>query len=292
LGCIQSTLPPGSTYKLITASAALEEGLITKDTSYLCNGSLRCGNRRYRCWKRSGHGKVNLEKGLVESCDVYFYNLGSQLGPDILAKYAKGFGLGAVTGIILNNEKPGLIPTSGWYQHRYGIPWQAGESLSIAIGQGSNLLTPLQLVMAYAAIANGGILYRPQCIDSIITVDGKVIKRPPPEIRGKVPISQESLKLLRECLWKAVNSPAGTGRNARLPGVDVAGKTGTAQVASLGHMLLDHAWFVAFAPKDCARIAVVVLIERGGHGGSVAAPIAKEIISKFFEEEDGNCVRS
>jgi len=296
--CIQSLHPPGSTYKLVTAAAALEEGLINRDTRFFCGGSLRCGNRSYRCWKKGGHGKIDLVGGLAESCDVYFYNLGSLLGPDALAKHAKGFGFGVLTGISLNNEKPGFIPTSGWYQSRYGIPWQAGESLSIAIGQGSNQVTPLQLVLAYASIANGGILYKPLCIDRIVDVEGSVIERFDPTIKARIPLSQENIKLLRDCLWGAVNSPSGTGWRARLPHIDVAGKTGTAQVISLskekssqlGDSFMDHAWFVAFAPKESAQIAVVVLVEHGGHGGSAAAPIAKKIISRFFELEESGCV--
>ncbi len=291
--CIQSTYPPGSTYKIITAAAAIEEGLIEKDTEFFCGGSFRCGNRSYRCWKKQGHGKVDLFKGVVESCDVYFYNLGSLLGPDLLAKYAKGFGFGITTGIDLKDEKAGLIPNSDWYQGRYGIPWQAGESLSVAIGQGSNQVTPLQLVMAYAAIANGGILYRPFCVDKIVSVDGEILKKFSPSVRGRLPLSRNSINFLRECLAGVVNSPTGTGGNARLPYVEVAGKTGTAQVVSmprgvlpsLAGKFLDHAWFVAFAPKDTAEIAVVVLVEHGGHGGSTAAPIAKTIISTCAERQ-------
>jgi len=289
--CIQSTHPPGSTYKLITAVAALEEGFVKSDTEFFCGGSLRCGNRSHRCWKRQGHGRVDMVKGLVESCDVYFYNLGSLLGPDILAKFARGFGFGATTGICLKDERAGLVPTSSWYQARHGIPWQAGESFSIAIGQGSNLVTPLQLVLAYASIANGGILYKPLCVDKIVSADGKTLKKYSPVIRGKVPLSKNNLLFLRECLSGVVNSPGGTGGRARLPNIEVAGKTGTAQVVSLGRgravstkeMFSDHAWFVAFAPKDETRVAAVVLVEHGGHGGSVAAPIAKQVMSKFFD---------
>lgn len=296
--CIQSAYPPGSTYKLVTAAAAIEEGLAKKDKEFFCAGSFRCGNRSYRCWKRQGHGKVDLLKGVVESCDVYFYNLGTMLGPDLLAKYARGFGFGMATGIGLRDEKAGFIPTSGWYQGRYGIPWQAGESLSVAIGQGANQVTPLQLVMAYAAIANGGILYRPFPVDRIVSVDGKILKTFTPTVRGKLPVSKNNMSFLGECLSGVVNSPAGTGRAARLSNVEVAGKTGTAQVVGvasggvppLAYKFLDHAWFVAFAPKDDARVAVVVLVEHGGHGGSTAAPIAKTIISRFFDIAGGGNV--
>lgn len=296
--CIQSAYPPGSTYKLVTAAAAIEEELVKKETEFFCSGSLRCGNRSYRCWKKQGHGRVDLLKGVVESCDVYFYNLGTLLGPDVLARYAKGFGFGTATGIDLRDERAGLVPTSSWYQARHGIPWQAGESLSIAIGQGSNQITPLQLVVAYAAIANGGILYKPLYVDRIVSVDGKIIKTFSPAVRGKLPVSEEHAGFLRECLSGVVNAPTGTGGAARLSGVEVAGKTGTAQVvgAAFGGVqapadkFLDHAWFVAFAPKDDARLAVVVLVEHGGHGGSAAAPIVRRIMSTFFDAEVGGHV--
>ena len=296
--CIQGAHPPGSTYKLVTATAALEEGFVGQDTSFFCGGGLRSGNRLYRCWKKSGHGKVNLMKGLIESCDVYFYSLGSVLGPDVLARYAGGFGFGVPTGIDLNDERSGLVPTSGWYQRRYGFPWQPGESFSVAIGQGANQVTPLQLVMAYASVANGGILYRPLCIERVVSVDGITLKRFVPTIKGRVPLSRKSRDFLKECFLGVVNSPAGTGRGARLAHINVAGKTGTAQVVSAdlerlqspANALLDHAWFVAFAPKDESRIAVVVFVEHGGHGGSTAAPIAKKIISEFFRLEGGDHV--
>jgi len=296
--CIQGTHPPGSTYKLVTAAAALEEGLVKPDSLFFCGGSFRCGNRAYRCWKKSGHGQVDLKKGLAESCDVYFYNLGSLLGPDLLAKYAGSFGFGTPTGIDLKDEKGGLIPTSAWYKKRYGIPWQAGESLSVAIGQGANLVTPLQLVMAYASLANGGTLYTPFCVDKIVSVGGDVIKGFAPTAKRTLPLSAENTSLLKECFSMVVNSPHGTGGRARLPNIEVAGKTGTAQVVALSRedravqsrSFKDHAWFVAFAPKDRPRIAVVVFVEHGGHGGSAAAPLAKKVLSKFFELEEGGHV--
>ena len=295
--CIQGMHPPGSTYKLVTAAAALEEGLVTNETSFYCSGIYKLGNRSYRCWKRPGHGEVSLMKGIVESCDVYFYHLGSLLGPDLLADYAKGFGLGTPTGISLQNEKGGLIPTSSWYQKRYGIPWQAGESLSIAIGQGSNLVTPLQLVMVYAAMANGGTLYEPHCIERVVSVEGELKEYTSSKTRGRIPISEANKILLKECLWGVVNTPTGTGTLAAIPQRDVSGKTGTAQVVSFTKRkegtgkdtFSDHAWFAAYAPGDEARIAVVVFVEHGGHGGSAAAPIAHTVISRFFElEEEGH----
>jgi penicillin-binding protein 2 len=295
--CIQAVHPPGSTYKLVTAAAALEESLVTEDTSFFCRGIFKLGNRSFRCWKRPGHEKVSLVKGIAESCDVYFYQLGILLGPDLLAGYAKGFGFGAPTGITLKNEKSGFVPTSGWYRKRYGIPWQTGESLSIAIGQGSNLVTPLQIVMAYAAVANGGKLYEPYCIDRVITVEEEVIESTKPKERGSIPLSEKNRALLMQSLWEVVNTPVGTGTLASIPEKNVSGKTGTAQVVSLAKKkenadrdtFSDHAWFAAYAPGDEARIAVVVFIEHGGHGGSAAAPVARTLISHFFKlEEEGN----
>ena len=291
--CIQAVHPPGSTYKLVTAAAALEESLVTEATRFYCSGIFKLGNRSFRCWKRPGHEKVALVKGIAESCDVYFYQLGILLGPDLLAGYAKGFGFGAPTGISLKNEKSGFIPTSGWYRKRYGMPWQTGESLSIAIGQGSNLVTPLQMVMAYAAMANGGRLYKPYCIDRVVTVEGKVKEITESKGRGSIPLSDKNRALLMKSLWEVVNTPSGTGVLASIPEKDVSGKTGTAQVVSLAKKkenadrdtFSDHAWFAAYAPGDEARIAVVVFIEHGGHGGSAAAPIARTLISRFFELE-------
>ena len=291
--CIQTMQPPGSTYKLITAAAALSEKVITPESSFFCSGFLNFGTRPYRCWKKGGHGTVALEQGIVESCDVYFYQLGIMLGPDRLSRYARAFGLGDLTGIGLSEEKKGLIPTSDWYQRRYGIPWQRGESLSIAIGQGANLVTPLQLVMAYASLANGGTVYQPFFIERVETADGKLVKQFSPRVRGSLPLAIERITYLKECLFKVVNSPSGTGTRARISGSDVCGKTGTAQVINLGRDsrsprdsdLQDHAWFVAFAPKDDPRIAVVVFVEHGGHGGSTSAPLAHAVISRFFELE-------
>jgi penicillin-binding protein 2 len=234
---------------------------------------------------------------MVESCDVYFYHLGYQLGPDQLSDYAKGFGFGTPTGISLQNEKGGFIPTSVWYKRKYGIPWQAGESLSIAIGQGSNLATPLQLVMAYAAMANGGTLYTPYCIEKVVSVEEVVLEDNNPLRKRGIPLSKENRDLLKECLWGVVNMPKGTGTLAAIPEKDVSGKTGTAQVVSLTKKkentdrdtFSDHAWFAAYAPGNEARIAIVVFVEHGGHGGSAAAPIAHTVISRFFElEEEGN----
>lgn len=292
---ISGQYPPGSTYKLIVAAAALEEGIITPDTKFFCDGSYDFGNRTFRCWQKKGHGHVSLHRAIVESCDVYFYNVGKMLGVDKIAHYAKLFGLGEATGIDLPNEKGGLIPTKKWKLARMKEPWQSGETISISIGQGFNLVTPLQLVSAYSAFANGGNVWKPRLVKGIETADGKLYKEFLPEKKGELPLSKETFDLLGRSLWGVVNESGGTGKPARRPGADVCGKTGTAQIIGLpenekarrekkiGVFHRDHALFVCFAPLANPEIAVAVIVENAGHGGAVAAPIARKIIDVYFE---------
>jgi penicillin-binding protein 2 len=291
---VQGQYPPGSTYKIVTALAGLAEKAITPDTVLYCTGSLRFGNRRYRCWKRSGHGAVNLKRALAQSCDVYFYQVGQKLGVDTLAKYAASLGLGRKTGIGVGHEKAGLIPTSAWKDRKYGIPWQEGETLSVAIGQGFDLATPLQICRMTATLANGGILYRPQFVEAIKNPDGKTLEQLAPVVEGKTLGNRSMLALIRRGLVAAVNEPHGTGSEARMKKVTVGGKTGTAQVIhlerfntkpgeELPYKYRDHAWFTCFAPAEDPKIAVTVLVEHGRHGGSAAAPIAKQVLERYFE---------
>jgi penicillin-binding protein 2 len=297
---ISGQYPPASTYKLIIAAAALEEGLITPDTTFFCNGSFELGNRSYKCWNKKGHGHVKLHRAMVESCDVYFYNLGKLVGVDKIAEYARGFGLGSATGIDLPREKGGLIPTKQWKLSRFREPWQMGETISIAIGQGYNLVTPLQLVNAYAALANGGVVYRPRIIKRIETMDGQIIKTSEPEQRSRVPLSRGNMEILSRALWGVVNESGGTGSALRRKEADVSGKTGTAQVIGLPEdeiarkrkvisaRFRDHALFVCFAPYKNPEIAIAVIVENAsGGGGSVAAPIARKMIDAYFEIKRG-----
>jgi len=288
---IQGQYAPGSVFKVITAAAGLEEGVISTQEILSCTGSYRFGNRTYRCWRKGGHGKVNLHRAIVESCDVFFYQVGQRLGIDTLAKYAKGFGLGEATKISLSDEKPGLIPCSEWKKKVYDDVWYEGETLSCAIGQGYILVTPLQLLNVSSAIANGGVLYLPQLVDRIESANGKVVKSYDPISIGKIPVSPENLLIIREALYGVVNEDHGTGRVARIKGVTVSGKTGTAQVIRLKEDVKeedtpyehrDHAWFVAYVPMDNPVISVVVLVEHGGHGASASAPIARKIIHKYL----------
>jgi len=293
---IQGEYPPASTYKMITAIAGLEEGVINVNTKHFCSGEHKFGNRVYRCWKKWGHGDLDLLGAIVNSCDIYFYKVGEQLGVDSLAQYAKGCGLGRVTGIELENERPGLVPTSAWKRSRYKEKWQPGETLSIAIGQGFNLVTPLQMAVLTAAIGNGGTLYRPSILESVRTLDGGLVKVNTPEIIGGLPAGKETLAIVRKGMLGVVQGDRGTARSVRIKGVEIAGKTGTAQVFSLkkkdrdskrqlDYNLRDHAWFVCYAPAENPVIALSIMIEHGEHGATAAAPVAMAIVKAYLEEK-------
>jgi penicillin-binding protein 2 len=301
---ISGQYPPGSTYKLIVAAAALEEGLITPDTSFNCNGAFDLGNRTYKCWQKHGHGHVNLHRAIVESCDVYFYNVGKLVGVDKLAEYARGFGLGQLTGIDLPREKSGLIPTKDWKQSKLGEAWQLGETISISIGQGFDLVTPIQLVNAYAALANGGTIYKPRIVKQIEMADGRVLKAFEPEQKSRIPLSKKNIDILSYAFWGVVNEKGGTGYVLKRKEEDVCGKTGTAQVVGLpdddkarkrrilSAKYRDHALFVCFAPYKSPEIAIAVIAENAGHGGSAAAPIARRIIDAYFERKNSEHKKS
>ncbi len=295
---VQGQYPPGSTYKVVTAIGGMEEKLINTHSEVTCGGWFRLGRRTYRCWKQGGHGVVDLQVALVQSCDVFFYKLGLELGVNRLAYYARSLGLGARTGIELTGEMAGLVPTKEWKERRDGTPWVEGDTVSLSIGQGMNLWTPLQLANAYASIVNGGTRYRPHVLKRIEEPDGRIVQSVEPEILGELPISPATLAAVRAGLVGVVHDPHGTGAVMKsLPGGVVAGgKTGTAQVVALPqgaradvedttHFERDHAWFVTYAPADSPRIVIAVLVEHGGHGGSAAAPIAREVMTRFLENE-------
>ena len=294
---ISGQYPPGSTYKVILAAAALEEGLITPETTFYCNGTFELGDRVFRCWQEKGHGNVNLHRAIVESCDVYFYNLGKMLGVDRIAAYAQAFGLGAPLGIDLPREKGGLIPTKQWKLSRFRQSWQMGETISLAIGQGYNLVTPLQLANVYAALANGGTLYRPRLVKQLESSDGHVVKVYQPEKQGVLPVRPENIEIINRALWGVVNEKGGTGYILKRKEQDVCGKTGTAQVIGLPQDaktrktkrvsadFRDHAIFVCFAPYGNPEIVVAVILENAGHGGATAAPVAKRVIETYFAQK-------
>ena len=286
--------PPASTYKVFVAAAGLEEGAISPDDRLFCPGFFRHGRRIYRCWKRGGHGSVNIHEALARSCDVFFYQLGLKLGIDRMAFFANGFHLGRRTGIALGNESAGIVPTRAWKERRFGEVWLTGETVSASIGQGYNLTTPMQLAVAYAAIANGGTVFKPRILLRQAGPDGTVEQGPEPESLGKVPVSPEHLASITRALEGVVYDQGGTGARARIPGVRVAGKTGTAQVVHLKNTegleeeeipfkFRDHGWFAAFAPVEAPEIVVVVLAEHGGHGSSAAGPIVNAVLSRYFK---------
>ncbi|OQY07464.1 MAG: penicillin-binding protein 2 [Desulfobacteraceae bacterium 4572_123] len=292
---LQAGYPPASTYKIITAMAGLEEGVIDDKTSFFCPGYFRLGDGVFRCWNKYGHGKVSVVKALAESCDVFFYQVGLDLGIERLAWYAKACGLGKPTGIALSHEKKGLVPTTMWKKKQIGRPWYRGETLSIAIGQGYNVVTPLQMLVLTSAVANGGELYRPLIIKEIVSADGEVIERAQSRVTGRLPVSKKNLELIRKGLWEVVNGRRGTARATKLKTLDFSGKTGTAQVVGRNkndtaeggkdaeELIKPHAWFVAYAPSVDPVIAIVVMIEHGEHGSSTAAPIASKLIEAYLD---------
>ena len=292
---IHGQYPPGSTYKIVTAIAGLGEGVIKPDTSIFCPGHFKLGRGRYRCWKKSGHGFMNLHDALVQSCDVYFYTIGHRLGIDTIAKYAKRFGLGRSTRLGLSREKKGLVPTTQWKLLNKKEPWQLGETISASIGQGFNLVTPIQQVIMMAAVANRGILLKPYLVKRIEGPEGQLRQEFFPEIIGQIGVDPDHLEQVRMALRDVVNGTRGTGKKSRLKNIIVSGKTGTAQVVRMksneelekGEAIpvkyRDHAWFVAFAPYEKPVLAVAIIVEHGGHGGAIAGPIAGKIFKKYFK---------
>lgn len=289
---IQNKFSPGSTFKLIMTLAALQEKKITPDTTFFCGGSQFIYNRTFRCWKPGGHGAVNLHKAIVQSCDVYFYNVGMRMDIDTIAQYAKKFGIGSSTGIDLQNEAAGLMPSREWKQRVAHDKWYPGETISVAIGQGPVLVTGLQMASVLAAIATDGIREQPHLLSAVLDPDGKVRDVDRPNRQEITGIDPQNYEFLKQALWGVVNE-GGTGGKAKIDGFDVCGKTGTVQVVGFergGNLWKeqkerfgDHAWFVAFAPFQDPQVAVAVFVEHGGHGSDAAAPVAKRIFEAYFQ---------
>lgn len=284
---------PGSTFKPFTAMAALEEGKITSEDVFKCSGFHEIGRRTFRCTK--AHGELSVREALMVSCNVFFYNIAEMTGMDTIARYAREFGFGAPTGVGYNSETSGFIPTKHWYAERFPGQFRIGFTLNAAIGQGNVKVTLMQLAAAYAAIGNGGTVYRPQIVRRIETADGDLVKEFHPEITRRVAVAKRSIDLVMNGLVDVVENEQGTAHGARIEGLRIAGKTGTAQIARRPrepgddmsryyYMNRDHAWFAGLAPADDPEIAVVVLIEHGGAGGEHAAPVAVEIARRYFQE--------
>ncbi len=293
----QARHAPGSTVKPIIAIAALEEGVITSQREFACYGSYDMG-RRFRCWNTNGHGVISLVDALAYSCDVFFYQVGELLGPEKIADYCHMFGLGHSTGFVLAGERSGFVPTVA-SKRRRGEGWYRGDTANVSIGQGAMEATPLQMARAYAALVNGGRLLEPQLIARVLE-DGEVVSSYETRVQSMLDIRPETLEVVIAGLRKAVEKstfPTGTGRLARVKGVDVIGKTGTAQVVgksgdeeedldSIRYRFRDHAWFVAVVTDKEPSVVVCVLVEHGGHGGDVSAPIAAEVIRGIYAGEE------
>jgi penicillin-binding protein 2 len=290
---IQGRYSPGSTFKIVVATAALEEGIITPDFTVNCTGGASFYGRYYKCWNKNGHHVVDLRHALEQSCNVYFYTIGNMLGVDKIHKWAEKLGVSGKTGIDLPNEQESLVPSTAWKLKRTGEKWYAGETISVAIGQGQVSVTPAGMAKMISTVANGGTPVTPHVIRAVDEGQGwKMV--PPPAVADKVAFRPETLAALHEGLWMVVNG-RGTGGRARIPGFDVSGKTGTAQVISnegklraraSGLDLRDHGWFVFFAPRDNPEIAGVIFAEHGEHGAE-GGPIAKHVMETYFAKKRG-----
>ena len=282
---IQTQYAPGSVFKIIVAAAGLQEGTLTPMDRLRCTGEFHLGGVTFKDWKKEGHGSVDLLRAVNQSCNIYFYHYGLRIGGSAISRYAAMFGLGRPTGVVFGGEKSGLIPHPRSARGRKGAVWHAGDTVNMSIGQGALLVTPMQVARFMAAVANGGILWRPRLVQrvergqDVVWSDGG-------EVTGHVELSPMVWAFLRQSLWSVVNE-GGTGAGARIPGLDVAGKTGTAQTIanSKSDKGQDHAWFASFAPARAPEVVVVVLVERGGKGGQVAAPIARQILRAIFLEK-------
>jgi penicillin-binding protein 2 len=294
---IQGRYAPGSTFKMAVALAGLEEGIITPDFHVNCPGHANFYGRDFKCWRysRGGHGSIDLRHAIEQSCDVYFYTVANMVGVDKINKWATALGMGVMSGIDLPNEAQGLVPSTEWKREKMHEKWYAGETISVGIGQGAVSVTPISMAVYMATLGNGGTRVTPHLLKAIDEGSGwKPV--PPPAPQEKIEIKPEILQAIHDGMWMAVNEPGGTGGNAKIPGHDVAGKTGTAQVisnqgkAAAGKTekdLRDNGWFVFFAPRDNPQIAGVVFLEHGVHGGN-AAMVVHHILDTFFAKKDGH----
>ena len=285
----QGQYPPGSTFKIPMAVAALETKTMSPSSTVFCNGGYQFGKRLYHDWKASGHGYVDLHNALVHSCDVYFYTIGQRMGIDVMAEFGRDFGLGKATGVELPSERAGIMPSTAWKQKAKNEQWLPGETISAAIGQGYVTVTPLQMASLVGTVANNGVSYRPRLVQAVMDRTSGNLQELPAVPRGKINAKPETFRVIKDALADVVTK--GTATRAKSSMVTIGGKTGTAQVAALRtgpeenipKKFRDHAWFVAFAPVESPKIAVAVLAEHMGHGGAAAAPLAKEVIETYMK---------
>jgi len=284
---IQAQLAPGSVFKIITATAMLESKAVPENMSVFCPGYGTFYGRQFKCWvyfKHSSHGAVDFHKAIIQSCDIFFYTLGMKLGIDRLSYYGSGLGLGKKTGIDLPGEEPGLMPSEDWVQRVYHRKWYPGETISVAIGQGAVITTPIQLARMIAGVANGGTFVQPH-----------LMKNLPNPVVTHFPLADDTVQKVTDGMYGVVNEPGGTGYSSRIQNVELSGKSGTAQVigydtrSRLGKdkEFKDNAWFVGYAPRRDPEIVVCVLVQAGGHGGEASAPIVRDIVKRYYEKKNG-----
>jgi penicillin-binding protein 2 len=287
---IRGLYAPGSIFKLTMAVGALNAGVITEQTSFFCAGAVHFYGRPFNCWQKGGHGALTLTEAIRHSCNVYFYNVGRRMGIDRIAESAKLLGFGERTGIDLPGEKEGLVPTPEWSRSVRKTDWYAGETISVAIGQGPLVVTPLQVAVQMAILANRGRRVVPHLLMSSSLSQGGT-SGPAPGDAAAEKVRAEFFETVIRGMWKSVNEE-GTGRGAKVDSFDVCGKTGSTQLISreraekLGKQIKTHSWFAGFAPRDNPQVVVIVLVEYGGMGGATAAPLAKELFSLFKEKHD------
>jgi penicillin-binding protein 2 len=285
----QAQYPPGSIFKLMVAIAGLESGALTPETKFGCAGQFYLGNVKFDDWKKGGHGTLDLRGAIVNSCNVYFYQAGLRVGIDEIVRVSRAFGLGEPPGLGLGDEVKGNLPNPQ-PRKKGQPPWTAGNTVIASIGQGMVVTSPMQLLAMVSAIANGGTIYRPWVVKKIVSLSGEVLEEYEPEAVRQVNVKPETLAFMRQAMFGVVNE--GTGQRAKVPGVPIGGKTGTAQVVKKGEgkghaELKDHGWFASFGPVDNPQLAVVVLVENGGFGGLVAAPVAKAVYEAAFRDRQG-----
>ncbi|MDI6782787.1 MAG: penicillin-binding protein 2 [bacterium] len=281
---IKGLYPPGSVFKIITALAALEKKAIEPTTVIYCPGSMHLGNWTFKCWKKEGHHSVNFLTAITYSCNVYFYNAALRTDIEPMEKLAHEFGLGAPTGIDLLGEQKGLVPSRALKKKMLKEGWYPGDTAQTGIGQGLLWVTPLQMLNVVCSVANGGTVYKPYLVQAMETNDGKIIQRFPSQKVRQLSVSPENIQVVQKGMWGVVNAPGGTGGLARLPKIELAGKTGTAQ----NPHGKTHAWFCGYGPFEKPELAVIVMVEEGGFGGTTAAPLARQLFESYFSPENND----
>ncbi len=274
---VQGLYPPGSVFKLITFLGAVSDKKISPDLTFECNGSFKYGNKVFKCWKKGGHGRLNMMGALQNSCNVYFYQLGLRVGQESLIKYARDFGFGSATGIELPSEKSGLVPSPEWKKRKMYDSWQQGDTINMAIGQGPLWVTPIQVAQLVASVSMNGEVWQPYVVDKVVSPANELLYQAKPKKKRTVQATPEAWQLLHTAMQMVINE--GTGHAVYFTDMKVAGKTGTAQ----NPQGQDHSWMACYAPADNPEIAVAVIVENGGHGGVVAGPIARSVLEAYFK---------